>query len=69
MYALRHLPRSQVDRIVLKSFGRKLTALCRTQPVQLVFKRNASIHTRNFFVQKLKLEHTTNFGITLLVSG
>lgn len=37
--------------------------------LQFVAKRNASIHTRNFLIQKAKLEHIDNFGIFLLVSG
>lgn len=41
---------------------------CKTSPVQLVLKRNASIHTRNILIQKLKLEHCSNLGISLLVN-
>lgn len=43
--------------------------LCTVESTQLVPKRNASIHTRNFLIQKVKLEHVDNFGIFLLVGG
>lgn len=40
----------------------------KVKPAQLVIKRNASIHTRGFWIQKLKLEHINNWGIALIVS-
>lgn len=42
-------------------------SLCAIKPVQTVLKRNASIHTRHFLIQKAKLEHIDNFGVFLLV--
>lgn len=52
-------------------FSRFLTARNSTfnnKPIQVILKRNASIHTRNILIQKAKLEHISNFGIFLLVS-
>lgn len=40
----------------------------KVKPIQIVFKRNASIHTRNILIQKFRLEHVNNFGVLLLVS-
>ncbi|XP_031621113.1 SURF1-like protein [Contarinia nasturtii] len=42
-------------------------SLCKVEPVQLMLKRNASIHTRNILIQKFKLEHVDNFGIFLML--
>lgn len=39
----------------------------KVNPVQIVSKRNASIHTRNILIQKIRLEHVNNFGVLLLV--
>lgn len=44
------------------------TLLNRTNSPQQIITRNASIHTRNILIRKLKLEHITPFGVTLLVS-
>lgn len=41
--------------------------LNKTKPVQQIVTRNASIHTRNFLIQKFRLEHISNLGIALLV--
>lgn len=46
-----------------------LKSTCQVKPVEIVLKRNASIHTRNILIQKLRLEHINNFGVLLLVSG
>lgn len=42
--------------------------ITKTKPVQLILKRNASIHTRSILIQKLKLEHINNWGVALIVS-
>lgn len=42
-------------------------SLCKVEPVQLMIKRNASIHTRHILIQKLRLEHVDNFGVFLMV--
>lgn len=63
---------SQIGRAVPMVSGvtaNEANAVRRVRPVQLVLKRNASIHTRHILVQKLQLEHITTFGISLLVSG
>lgn len=49
-------------------FSAPNTSMCKTKSPQLIISRNASIHTRNFFIQKLKLEHINNWGVALLVS-
>lgn len=45
-----------------------LKSTCQVKPVEIVLKRNASIHKRSILIQKLKLEHINNFGVLLLVS-
>lgn len=42
---------------------------CQVKPVEIVLKRNASIHTRHILIQKLRLEHINNYGVLLLVSA
>lgn len=42
--------------------------ICQVNPIHVVAKRDASIHTRHILIQKAKLEHISNFGIVLLVS-
>lgn len=48
-------------------FSNLLRPKCGMKTVDTVFKRNASIHTRHFLIQKAKLEHVSNFGVILLV--
>lgn len=48
-------------------FSNLLKPECGMKTVHTLFKRNASIHTRNILIQKAKLEHVSNFGVFLLV--
>lgn len=48
-------------------FPNLLKPKCAIKTVDTVFKRNASIHTRHFLIQKARLEHVSSFGVFLLV--
>lgn len=48
-------------------FTNPIRSKCIIKSVDTVFKRNASIHTRNILIQKAKLEHVSNYGVFLLV--